>query len=64
MLAAITAACQPPSELVATAAAPAASPAAPAKAAAAPESMQLLKPVVSAGYRVQYTLAGDLNRDA
>jgi hypothetical protein len=38
--------------------------ASPAAAPAAPDSLQLIKPFVPAGYRVQASLAGDLNRDA
>ena len=67
LLAATASACQSSGEPAATAAAPAgaaANPATPAPAKAAPDSMQLLKPFIPAGYRVQYTLAGDLNRDA
>lgn len=65
LLVATASACQSPGEPAATAApaATTASPAPPAKAVA-PDSMQLIKPFVPAGYRVQATLAGDLNRDA
>ena len=64
-LAAAATACQAPSEPAATVAAPAVSPTVPAKAnTAAPDSTQLIKPFIPAGYRVQATLAGDLNRDA
>ena len=69
LLAATTIACQSPSESATDVAAPAssaaASPAAPANAAAGrPDTVQLLKGFVPAGYRVQYSVAGDLNRDA
>lgn len=69
LLATAVSACQSPNEPAATAAAPVgnapASPVAPAPAnAARPDSMQLVKPFVPVGYRVQYTVAGDLNRDA
>ncbi|MDO7885590.1 hypothetical protein [Hymenobacter cheonanensis] len=66
-LAAATIACQPPSEPATTAAGPAGSTAAsPATLPKAelPDSAQLIKAFVPAGYRVQYTVAGDLNRDA
>jgi hypothetical protein len=70
LLAATTAACQSPSESATTAAAPATSaatpgPAVPAKALASrPDTAQLIKRFVPVGYRVQYSVAGDLNRDA
>lgn len=66
LLAVTTVACQSPSESVTQTAAPlgsaATSPAPPTKAPL-PDSMQPLKPFVPMGYRVQYTVAGDLNRD-
>jgi hypothetical protein len=69
LLTAATTACQSPSESAPGVAAPAsdttASPPAPAKAPASQlDTTQLLKRFVPAGYRVQYTVAGDLNRDA
>ena len=68
LLMATVSACQSPSEPAATTAAPASRPASPTSpaqpTAARPDSMQLLKPFIPAGYRVQATLAGDLNRDA
>jgi hypothetical protein len=66
LLAATTIACQSHSESATTAAAPSGSSAASPPAAAkvsVPDSVQLLKPFVPLGYRVQYTVAGDLNRD-
>jgi hypothetical protein len=67
LLAAATIACQSHSESATTAAAPSGSSAAsppPAAKVSVPDSVQLLKPFVPAGYCVQYTVAGDLNRDA
>lgn len=60
LLSAAVSACQSPSE-------PAATPGVAATVAAtsaAPDSMRLITPFIPAGYRVQATLAGDLNRDA
>lgn len=63
VLAAAVSACQSPGEPAATAGAAATVAASPAAAPAAPDSMQLIKPFMPVGYRVQATLAGDLNRD-
>lgn len=67
VLAAVVSACQSPGEPAAItgSAATATVVAGPAVAGAArPDSMQLIKPFIPVGYRVQYTLAGNLNRDA
>lgn len=65
LLAALVGACQSPDKPAATTGSgrpvPEATTAPPSAPAA--DSAQLLKPFVPAGYRVQYTVAGDLNRD-
>ena len=63
LLSAAVSACQSPSEPAATTGVAATVAATPAATSAAPDSMRLITPFIPAGYRVQATLAGDLNRD-